>query len=113
VSYLVTELRGRLRRESGSTTSRQPDAANLVVHRHELTIVHHRLRPAPFAMLEALVRDATSSEACEGACAVGSEATREVGSDVATWFANWVSRGFIVGIDRSDRELWRAGPQQR
>jgi hypothetical protein len=111
MSYLVTELRGRLLRASGCTASLpEPDAANLVVHRHELTIVHHRLRPAPFALLEALARDATLSEACEVACAVGSGATREVESDVATWFADWVSRGFIVGIDRSDRELWRAGP---
>jgi hypothetical protein len=101
VSYPVIELRNRLLRVTDAKIALpDPEPAALVLARRALSLVHHRLRPTPFALLEALARGVSLSEACEFACAVDAEATREVESEVASWFADWVARGFIVRIDR-------------
>jgi hypothetical protein len=75
----------------------------LVVYRRELAIWHHRMRRAPFALLDALARRATLSEACEVACALGPDEATTVETEVGVWFADWVARGFVVGIERPHR----------
>ena len=102
VDYPVTELRNRILR-AGDTAVPVPasEPATLVIYRRDLAIWHHRLRRAPFALLEALSRRATLSEACGVACALGPDAAASVENEVGTWFADWVARGFVVGIERS------------
>jgi hypothetical protein len=101
VSYPVIALRNRLLRATDAQIALpDPEPAALVLYRRGLSLVHHRLRPAPFALLEALARGVSLNEACEVACAVDADATREVESEVSSWFADWVARGFIVRIDR-------------
>ena len=97
VSYPVTELRNQLLR-GGDAQIPLPERALLAIYRQELSIVHHRLRPAPFALLEALTAGSSLGEACEVACAVSADAAHEVEREVASWFADWVARGFITGI---------------
>ena len=101
VSYPVTELKNRLLRGQDSTIILpEPAPATLVLYRQALSIMHHRLRSAPFMLLEALASGATLSEACEVACAASSEAAAEVESGVGAWFEDWVARGFVVALDR-------------
>jgi len=100
VSYPVPELRNRLlsaRRDAGVPLP-EPNPARLVLYRRELSIVHRRLRRAPFALLEALARGAPLGVACEAACALGDEEAESVEREVASWFSDWVARGFIVGL---------------
>jgi hypothetical protein len=46
---------------------------------------------------------ATLNEACEVACALGPDEAESVENEVGSWFADWVARGFIVGIERPHR----------
>lgn len=101
VSYPVPELRNRLLSASDEHVGLplpEPSPARLVLYRRELSIVHRRLRRAPFALLDALGRGVSLGNACEIACALGDEEAASVEREVATWFADWVARGFIVGV---------------
>jgi hypothetical protein len=101
LSYPVPELRNRLLSAKASLVDLQlpePSPTRLVLYRRELSTVHCRLRRAPFALLEALGRGVSLGNACELACALGDAEAASVEREVATWFADWVARGFIVGL---------------
>jgi hypothetical protein len=101
VSYPVPELRNRLLSAVDANVVLplpEPSPARLVLYRRELSIVHCRLRPAPFVLLDALARGVSLGNACEIACALGDDEAASVEREVATWFTDWVARGFIVGV---------------
>jgi hypothetical protein len=101
VSYPVPELRNRLLSAGDASAALalpEPSPARLVLYRRELSIVHCRLRRAPFALLDALARGVSLGNACEIACALGDQEAASVEREVATWFTDWVARGFIVGV---------------
>lgn len=100
VSYPVPELRNRLLSagDADALPPTEPRPAGLVLYRRELSIVHCRLRRAPFALLDALGRGVSLGNACEVACALGDDEAASVEREVATWFTDWVARGFIVGV---------------
>jgi hypothetical protein len=50
-------------------------------------------------LLDALSAGATLGEACEAACALGPDDAASVENEVGAWFADWVARGFVVGIE--------------
>lgn len=112
VEYPVTELRNRLLRGGDHALPLPaPDPAALILYRRDLAIWHHRARQAPFALLEALAARATLGEACEVACALGPEHAASVENEVGTWFADWVARGFVVGIERPHTLVTTAAPR--
>ncbi|MDQ2642283.1 MAG: DNA-binding domain-containing protein [Myxococcota bacterium] len=101
LSYPVPELRNRLLSAKGSPVDLplpEPSPSRLVLYRRELSTVHCRLRRAPFALLEALSRGVSLGNACELVCALGDAEAASVEREVATWFADWVARGFIVAV---------------
>ena len=97
LALTVAALR-RAGRELRAAPVPEPSPARLVLYRRELSIVHCRLRRAPFALLDALARGVSLGNACEIACALGDDEAASVEREVATWFTDWVARGFIVGV---------------
>ena len=101
LSYPAPELRNRLLSAGDARVTLplpEPRPSRVVLYRRDLSIVHCRLQRAPFALLDALGRGVSLGNACEEACALGEAEAASVEREVATWFADWVARGFIVGL---------------
>jgi hypothetical protein len=101
LSYPVVELRKRilLAGSDEDVALPAPESCSLVVYRADLAILHERLEPEPFTLLDALSRGEALLAACESACAPGPEATARVAACVGEWLARWVQLKWIVGIE--------------
>jgi hypothetical protein len=89
VSYPVPELRNRLLSAGdasvGAAASRA-EPARLVLYRRELSIVHCRLRRAPFALLDALARGVSLATPAKSRARSATTRAASVEREVATWF---------------------------
>lgn len=99
--YPVTTLRRRLLDAPHDNVAIPAPAPNrLVLYREGLQFRHEALQEPPFTLLEALAAQSSLGAACEAACALGTSAAERVRNEVAEWFADWVRRGWIVGLAR-------------